>query len=130
MNGFRRQISRIGNEDADRDLDIRVIDSTLDPLHNLRQNNSDRYAGSAQINESGKSRTETRRLPVDHYCRSELQREQSGRVVEQAFALEYVDNSFGQSHTLGNRRSRDRVGCGYSRSEHESNAPIEAGKEP
>jgi hypothetical protein len=67
---------------------------------------------------------------MDHHGNGELQSEQAGRVVDEAFSLKEIDNALRNTETLGSRGGGNRIRSGDHCTGNATDAPVEPGKDP
>ena len=83
-----------------------------------------------EIEEPRQGRTERRRRASVDQADAELERQQPRRVVDQALALEQVDEPLRQPDLSSDRRGGDGVGGCDHRAEDHADPPVEAGEQP
>src|SRR4051794_28327257 len=67
---------------------------------------------------------------MDNKRNGELKCKQASSVIDETLPFENVYDPARQPDTPGNRGGRDRVGRSDHRAQHESEAPVETGKNP
>src|SRR6266404_3690906 len=119
VNGLRRQVRHVGNQNGQRYFDGAVVEVFVDSLHDYADNQPERQSRHRQIKQPQEPCAHRRRLPVYHHGDPKFQRQQSCSIIHQALTLENVYDSLRQSDTLGNRSRGDSVrGC-YNRPKDE-----------
>src|SRR6266478_3361605 len=129
-NGFGREVSGVGREDADHDFDGAVIDAALEPFHNQTEDQADTETDGNQIGEAQSALRDGRGAALDDHGDGEFESEEAGGIVDEAFAFEDVHDPLRQAEALGDGGGGDGVGGGDDRAQDEAESPVEPRKHP
>ena len=83
------------------------------PFHDTSQDEADANTAHGEIREAQDAGTNRWVLAVDYHRNREFKSQQAGRIIEQTFAFEQVNDTLWQPDALGDGRGGNRVCCGY-----------------
>src|SRR5262249_33945194 len=93
MDGFGHEVHDVRREETHDDFDRAIIDVDLDPFDDASNDQTDADARGNQVEQSFGAGRQGGRLPADDHRGRELEGEQPGRVVHQAFAFKDIDDA-------------------------------------
>ena len=128
MNLLRREISGIGDQDAERDLDRAIVDPALDVVDDPADEQAQCNAAGGEPGEGQDAARHSRHLLVDHNGGGELKSEQAGSVVDEALSFENVHDAARQPDAPGDGSGGNGVCRGDNGAEHEAEAPVKTGE--
>ena len=112
----------VAGDQADRDLGLRIIETPSDLADHVSHCQAQRHTagGGQQELEAG---VEQRERPLDRRHDGDAVRDQGGRVVDQALALDQVDDAAGGAQPAHDGGRRDRVRGRDDRPQGECHGP-------
>src|SRR5579862_3640980 len=129
VDGLRGEIGGIRDEDADGDFDRAVVDAALEVVDDPSDDEADHDASGGEPNKSKHASGHGGDAVVNEDADGELESEETGGVVDEAFAFEDVDDAFGQSDAAGDGSGGDGGSGGDDSSEDKTETPVKAGKD-
>lgn len=126
---FAGEVADVGDDEGDGNFNGTVVDPALEEGDKGTDEKADNGSTDEEPDEAKKAGTDCGRVAVDDHVDAELEGEQAGGVVEEAFAFKEVDNALGHADLLGDGGGGDGVSGRDDGTEKKADAPVEGRKE-